>query len=88
MAPSAVTKDLKRKRTAQEEDDTEVEQKTPVYKQRVLTISSRGISQRQRHLMADLISLLPHSKKGKAHSLVEMRKQSNSRSLSLSSFPL
>ncbi|GAA5971917.1 hypothetical protein JCM3765_002614 [Sporobolomyces pararoseus] len=62
MAPSAVTKDLKRKR-GQEEDAAETGEKTPLYKQRVLTISSRGISQRQRHLMADLVSLLPHSKK-------------------------
>ncbi|GAA6058958.1 hypothetical protein JCM10212_002910 [Sporobolomyces blumeae] len=60
MAPSAVTKELKRKR---DHDDDDEEPKAPLYKQRVLTISSRGISQRQRHLMADLISLLPHSKK-------------------------
>ncbi|GAA5936653.1 ribosome biogenesis protein BRX1 [Sporobolomyces koalae] len=62
MAPSAMMKDLKRKRT-QEDGADEVAEKTPVYKQRVLAISSRGISQRQRHLMADLISLLPHAKK-------------------------
>jgi hypothetical protein len=69
MAPSAVMKDLKRKRGT-EEDAAEAGEKTPLYKQRVLTISSRGISQRQRHLMADLISLLPHSKKGELFTLL------------------
>jgi ribosome biogenesis protein BRX1 len=68
MAPSAVMKDLKRKRGT-EEDAADAGEKTPLYKQRVLTISSRGISQRQRHLMADLISLLPHSKKGELFTL-------------------
>lgn len=33
-------------------------------KQRVLMLSSRGITQRMRHLMADLETLLPHVKKG------------------------
>ncbi|GAA5882471.1 hypothetical protein JCM1840_003191 [Sporobolomyces johnsonii] len=61
MAPSAVTKDLKRKRT--DDADESAEKKAPKYSQRVLAISSRGISQRQRHLMQDLINLLPHAKK-------------------------
>ncbi len=33
-------------------------------KQRVLLLSSRGITHRMRHLMNDLESLLPHVKKG------------------------
>src|ERR1700730_11922480 len=33
-------------------------------KQRVLLLSSRGITQRMRHLMNDLEALLPHVKKG------------------------
>lgn len=33
-------------------------------KQRVLMLSSRGSTERIRHLMADLEALLPHSKKG------------------------
>jgi ribosome biogenesis protein BRX1 len=33
-------------------------------KQRVLLLSSRGITQRMRHLMGDLEALLPHVKKG------------------------
>ena len=33
-------------------------------KQRVLLLSSRGITQRMRHLMNDLEVLLPHVKKG------------------------
>ena len=60
MAPTSLTKDLKRKRGEEEE---EVVAKAP-YKQRVLVLSSRGITQRQRHLMNDLAALLPHSKKG------------------------
>lgn len=32
-------------------------------KQRVLVLSSRGPTQRHRHLMMDFINLLPHSKK-------------------------
>ena len=58
MAPSSVVKDLKRKRG----DEESAVASTP-YKQRVLVLSSRGITQRQRHLMSDLTSLLPHSKK-------------------------
>lgn len=34
-------------------------------KQRVLLLSSRGVTHRMRHLMADLEVLLPHVKKGK-----------------------
>lgn len=33
-------------------------------KQRVLLLSSRGVTQRMRHLMGDLEVLLPHVKKG------------------------
>lgn len=63
MAPSAI---LKRKR----DDAVESEEvKAVPYKQRVLVLSSRGITQRQRHLMNDLASLLPHSKKGQLRTL-------------------
>lgn len=34
-------------------------------KDKVLLISSRGVTQRMRHLMNDLEALLPHVKKGK-----------------------
>ncbi|GAA6008426.1 ribosome biogenesis protein BRX1 [Rhodotorula paludigena] len=76
MAPSALAKQsLKRKRTADADgdDDTPIAASsssagaapatTKPYKQRVLVTSSRGISQRQRHLMTDLLALLPHAKK-------------------------
>lgn len=33
-------------------------------KDKVLLLSSRGVTQRMRHLMADLEALLPHTKKG------------------------
>lgn len=59
---------LKRKRGGEEENEEGKEGKAvatrPPYKQRVLVLSSRGITQRQRHLMGDLSDLLPHSKKG------------------------
>ncbi|KNE61550.1 hypothetical protein AMAG_06367 [Allomyces macrogynus ATCC 38327] len=51
------------------EDDDEAEGKDgPInwnrrVKQRVLVCSSRGINHRQRHLLQDLVTLLPHSKK-------------------------
>ena len=35
----------------------------PQNKQRVLILSSRGVNYRQRHLLNDLYSLLPHSRK-------------------------
>lgn len=60
MAPTSLTKDLKRKHG----DVEATEAAHPPYKQRVLVLSSRGISQRQRHLMNDLTGLLPHAKKG------------------------
>ena len=37
-------------------------------KQRVLMLSSRGVTHRMRHLMNDLEALLPHVKKGARHS--------------------
>ncbi|BGP32621.1 Ribosome bioproteinsis protein brx1 [Rhodotorula toruloides] len=68
MAPSTLTKQsLKRKRA--DDDSTSPSTRTDEdkpqqpYKQRVLVTSSRGISQRQRHLMTDLLALLPHAKK-------------------------
>jgi ribosome biogenesis protein BRX1 len=47
-------------------DDDDVQQpKQKRNKQRVLLLSSRGITHRMRHLMNDLETLLPHVKKGK-----------------------
>ncbi|KAK4051343.1 Ribosome biogenesis protein brx1 [Microbotryomycetes sp. JL201] len=64
MAPTSLTKDLKRKRGDDIDAQNDVNKSsTPPYKQRVLLLSSRGISQRQRHLMNDLASLLPQSKR-------------------------
>lgn len=60
MAPTGLIKDLKRKRG---DDEAEEGPKTTPYRQRVLVISSRGITQRHRHLMNDLSGLLPHSKR-------------------------
>jgi ribosome biogenesis protein BRX1 len=49
-------------------DDMEVdlpeEPKPKRNKQRVLLLSSRGVTHRMRHLMSDLEVLLPHVKKG------------------------
>ena len=46
-----------------DEDEPEVQSKKK-NKQRVLLLSSRGITHRMRHLMNDLEALLPHVKKG------------------------
>lgn len=53
----------KRKSDAMDEDEPEVQSKKK-NKQRVLLLSSRGITHRMRHLMNDLEALLPHVKKG------------------------
>ncbi|PRQ76460.1 putative ribosomal large subunit assembly and maintenance-related protein [Rhodotorula toruloides] len=67
MAPSTLTKQsLKRKRADDDSTSstrTDADKPQQPYKQRVLVTSSRGISQRQRHLMTDLLALLPHAKK-------------------------
>lgn len=42
-------------------------------KDKVLLLSSRGVTQRMRHLMADLEALLPHTKKGELWRLVAYR---------------
>ena len=46
------------------EDAVVAERKVKKNKQRVLLLSSRGVTQRMRHLMADIEALLPHVKKG------------------------
>jgi hypothetical protein len=52
----------------EDEDDVLANNKSPTKKkrnkQRVLLLSSRGITHRMRHLMNDLEALLPHVKKG------------------------
>jgi ribosome biogenesis protein BRX1 len=52
-----------KKRAAEDEagPSTVVEKKR---KDKVLMLSSRGVTGRMRHLMADIESLLPHVKKG------------------------
>ena len=53
----------KRKADAMDVDEQPT-QKRPRNKQRVLLLSSRGITHRMRHLMNDIEALLPHVKKG------------------------
>lgn len=52
-----------KKREAEQEPEAaqQVEKKR---KDKVLMLSSRGVTQRMRHLMMDLEALLPHTKKG------------------------
>lgn len=50
-------------------DDLDAADEAPVppkkrNKQRVLLLSSRGVTHRMRHLVSDLEALLPHAKKG------------------------
>jgi ribosome biogenesis protein BRX1 len=47
------------------EASTSTEPKQKPRKDKNLLISSRGVTQRMRHLMNDLEALLPHTKKGK-----------------------
>ena len=56
----------KRKAEQMEVDEPVVvsPKKTKKNKQRVLLLSSRGITHRMRHFMNDLEALLPHVKKG------------------------
>ena len=55
----------KGKRRADDMDVDAPEEPTPKRnKQRVLLLSSRGVTHRMRHLMSDLEVLLPHVKKG------------------------
>ncbi|RHZ49960.1 hypothetical protein Glove_508g58 [Diversispora epigaea] len=46
-----------------QEESRKKKDKKSIYKQRVLIMASRGINHRQRHLMNDLTTLLPHFKK-------------------------
>lgn len=52
----------KSKADAETEDTVAVKPR----KDKVLLISSRGVTQRMRHLMNDLEALLPHTKKGQS----------------------
>jgi len=53
-----------------DEEIEAVEPKRKKNKQRVLLLSSRGVTQRMRHLMNDIEALLPHVKKGELFVLV------------------
>ncbi|KAI5954635.1 BRX1 [Candida jiufengensis] len=55
---SAIYKALQSKTTKDQSDKTK-----HINKQRLLVISSRGITYRHRHLISDLLTLLPHSRK-------------------------
>ncbi len=65
---NAAQADLKGKRKADAMDiDDEIAASAPKpkkNKQRVLLLSSRGVTHRMRHLMSDIEALLPHVKKG------------------------
>jgi ribosome biogenesis protein BRX1 len=66
-ANATKAQERKRKRNVEDMDVDEVEVVLPKKKknkQRVLLLSSRGITHRMRHLMNDLEALLPHVKKG------------------------
>jgi ribosome biogenesis protein BRX1 len=65
----SITGKRQRKRKAEDldaegEGDVATAVKKRKNKQRVLLLSSRGITHRMRHLMNDLETLLPHFKKG------------------------
>lgn len=58
---ATVYKSLSKSSTAK--DPTATTNAPPRAKQRVLILSSRGVTYRHRHLLNDLYSLLPHSRK-------------------------
>ncbi|EIM22419.1 Brix-domain-containing protein [Wallemia mellicola CBS 633.66] len=61
---STTLKALSKKRAASDDEaDAPATKKTVQNKQRVLVLSSRGVTERYRHLMSDLQALLPHTKK-------------------------
>ncbi|KAI9714815.1 MAG: Ribosome biogenesis protein brx1 [Bogoriella megaspora] len=60
---AAVYKALSRPEDAENGTEVNGEQKEKKIKQKVLILSSRGVTHRQRHLINDLHSLLPHSRK-------------------------
>ncbi|KAG8684866.1 Ribosome biogenesis protein brx1 [Ceratobasidium sp. 395] len=62
-AAKAAKKDAKGKRKAEDEVEEKAGPPRKKNKQRVLLLSSRGVTHRMRHLMADLEALLPHVKK-------------------------
>lgn len=62
---STTLKALSKKRAASDDEADAPATKKPIQnKQRVLVLSSRGVTERYRHLMSDLQALLPHTKKG------------------------
>jgi ribosome biogenesis protein BRX1 len=63
---NATKKNEKRKADVMDVDPPE-EPKPKRNKQRVLLLSSRGVTHRMRHLLSDLEVLLPHVKKGPHH---------------------
>lgn len=73
MAPTNVLKtDVKGKRKVDDMDVDEGIPKPKKNKQRVLLLSSRGITHRMRHLMNDIETLLPHVKKGMEGGTLEL----------------
>ncbi|KXL43668.1 hypothetical protein M433DRAFT_135542 [Acidomyces richmondensis BFW] len=59
---AAVYKSISKHKPNGQEREQQAE-RTPKIRQRVLMLSSRGVTYRHRHLLADLNALLPHSRK-------------------------
>ncbi|KAF3931792.1 hypothetical protein ABW19_dt0206683 [Dactylella cylindrospora] len=60
---SAVFKSVTNSTSSKSKDDDALDASEKKYRQRVLILSSRGVTSRHRHLLQDLTSLLPHSRK-------------------------
>lgn len=61
--PSASSKSNKKPKLSAEDKSAHRDPSLYLNKQRTLVLSSRGISYRDRHLLSDLVDLLPHAKK-------------------------
>lgn len=64
-----------KKRANAEDDEGHAQLKPRRNKQRVLILPSRGVTSRMRHLINDIETLLPHSKKGAPHAAAAAHSQ-------------
>jgi ribosome biogenesis protein BRX1 len=63
-ASKALQKGKRKAEDMDVDEHSQIQPKNKKNKQRVLMLSSRGVTHRMRHLMNDLETLLPHIKKG------------------------
>ena len=60
---AAVYKSMSKHKSSKSTDDGDNKPTLKQQRQRILMLTSRGVTARNRHLLADLNALLPHSRK-------------------------